>query len=449
MKLTKLFGYIIIMAICSNVIYSQTKVTLRDAITSAYKNNPAIQKNLDLIESEDYYIHTAYGNLFPTLSFSTGYQRTNQVGTLTTNVNGVPVNTGIGTNQTYNNYNMTLRSDVTLFNGFNNYDQINIDKAIRTRYIILNEASKQDIVVKILSDYTTILKNQKIVQVDSATLEDSRAQLEAIKIFVEVGTKTQSDIYKQDVVVAQNELATEQARNNLDKSIADLAFDSNLPQNRTYTVDSTEFNVNISNDELERYVETHSDPDPLINTALRNRNDYRASLQNISVLQSNVELARSSLLFPTLTGFGTYQMSAQNIKDLTNSRVFTLGLTLTYQIFEGFSVENQREQAIINVRSANEDVKLIRDQIAVNIKKAQLDLKSLVKQIVITDRSLRSAEQDRITAQELYNVGRGTLLEVNTAATNYNNALINKLTLIYNFIFAQKQLEYYQGLLKY
>lgn len=449
MKLTKLFGYIIIMAICSNVIYSQTKVTLRDAITSAYKNNPTIQKNLDLIESEDYYIHTAYGNLFPTLSFSTGYQRTNQVGTLTTNVNGVPVNTGIGTNQTYNNYNMTLRSDVTLFNGFNNYDQINIDKAIRTRYIILNEASKQDIVVKILSDYTTILKNQKIVQVDSATLEDSRAQLEAIKIFVEVGTKTQSDIYKQDVVVAQNELATEQARNNLDKSIADLAFDSNLPQNRTYTVDSTEFNVNISNDELERYVETHSDPDPLINTALRNRNDYRASLQNISVLQSNVELARSSLLFPTLTGFGTYQMSAQNIKDLTNSRVFTLGLTLTYQIFEGFSVENQREQAIINVRSANEDVKLIRDQIAVNIKKAQLDLKSLVKQIVITDRSLRSAEQDRITAQELYNVGRGTLLEVNTAATNYNNALINKLTLIYNFIFAQKQLEYYQGLLKY
>lgn len=449
MKLTKFFGYIIIIAICSNVIYSQTKITLREAITSAYRNNPTIQKNLDLIESQDYYIRTAYGNLFPTLSFSTGYQRTNQVGTLTTNVNGVPINTGIGTNQTYNNYNMTLRSDVTLFNGFNNYDQINIDKAIRTKYVIANESSKQDVVVKILSDYTTILKNQKIVEVDSATLEDSRAQLEAIKIFVEVGTKTQSDIYKQDVVVAQNELATEQARNNLDKSFADLAFDSNLPQNRTYDVDSTEFNVNVSNDELERYVETHSDPDPLINTALRNRNDYRASLQNISVLQSNVELARSSLLFPTLTGFGTYQMSAQNIKDLTNSRVFTLGLTLTYQIFEGFSVENQREQAIINVREANEDVKLIRDQIAVNIKKAQLDLKSLVKQIVITDRSLRSAEQDKITAQELYNVGRGTLLEVNTAATNYNNALINKLTLIYNFIFAQKQLDYYQGLLKY
>jgi len=439
----------IIIALCANVIHSQTKVTLRDAITSAYKNNPTIIKNQNLIESEDYYIRTAYGNLFPTLSFSTGWQRTNQVGTGSTTVNGVPINTGVSTNQTYNNFNLSLRSDVTLFNGFNNYDQINIDKAIRSKYEIQTESAKQDIVVKILSDYTTILKNQKIVQVDSATLVDTRAQLEAIKIFVEVGTKTQADIYKQDVVVAQNELALEQARNNLDKSFADLAFDSNLPQNKSYSVDSTEFNVNVSNEELERYVAQNSDPEPLINTALKNRNDYRASLKNISVLQSNVELARSSLLFPTLTGFGTYQMSAQNIKDLTNQRVFTIGLTLTYQIFQGFSIENQREQAIINVRVANEDVKLIRDQIAVNIRKAQLDLRSLLKQIVITDRSLRSAAQDKLLATELYRVGRGTLLEVNTSETNYNNALINKLTLIYNFIFAQKQLDYYQGLLKY
>ncbi|HEY3250820.1 MAG TPA: TolC family protein, partial [Ignavibacteria bacterium] len=78
-----------------------------------------------------------------------------------------------------------------------------------------------------------------------------------------------------------------------------------------------------------------------------------------------------------------------------------------------------------------------------------LDLKSLLKQIEITDRNLKSAEQDKLLAEESYRIGLGTLLEVNTANINLNNIQIQKSNLIYNFILAQKTLEYYQGLLKY
>src|SRR5205085_7460853 len=106
-------------------------------------------------------------------------------------------------------------------------------------------------------------------------------------------------------------------------------------------------------------------------------------------------------------------------------------------------------QALINLRSANVDVKDLSNQITLNIEKALYDLRSLLKQIEITDASLQSAERDRYLAEESYKVGRGTLLEVNTAAINYNNLLITRSNLIYNFIFAQKQIEYYQGLLKY
>jgi outer membrane protein TolC len=73
----------------------------------------------------------------------------------------------------------------------------------------------------------------------------------------------------------------------------------------------------------------------------------------------------------------------------------------------------------------------------------------LLKQIEITDRNLKSAEQDKLLAEESYRIGLGTLLEVNTANINLNNIQIQKSNLIYNFILAQKTLEYYQGLLKY
>ncbi|HRJ86130.1 MAG TPA: TolC family protein, partial [Ignavibacteria bacterium] len=77
------------------------------------------------------------------------------------------------------------------------------------------------------------------------------------------------------------------------------------------------------------------------------------------------------------------------------------------------------------------------------------DLRSLLKQIEIVDRSLLNAQQNKLMAEESYRVGIGTLLDVNTATTNLNNILINKSNLVYDFINAQKTLEYYQGLLIY
>ncbi len=452
MKLIRITGCIFIIAFNIRFTYSQTvHITLKDAVQNAYKYSPTVVKDQYLIQSEESIIRAGYGSLLPNLTFSTGVSRTNQVSPpgIVLNTNGTPTNSSGNINNTYNSYNLTLRSDVTLFNGFNNYDQINVDKLTKIKYEREVQAAKQDITILVLSNYIAVLKDMEVVKIDSASLEDARTQLESSKIFVEVGTKTIGDVYKQQVVVAQDELALEQARNNVNKSLSDLAYNSVLPQNRIYEVDTNEFNHNLANSDLENYVALNSNSEALVSNALHNRYDYKASQENISILETNVEMARSSLIFPTLTGFGEYQLAAQHIGDLSNSRVFTLGLTLSYPIFEGFSLENQKEQAIINLNSANVDVRNLSEQITLNIQKSIYDLKSLLKQIEITDASLQAAEQDRYLAEESYKVGRGTLLEVNTAAVNYNNQLITKSNLIYDFIFAQKQLEYYQGLLKY
>jgi outer membrane protein len=301
----------------------------------------------------------------------------------------------------------------------------------------------------VLASYIQVLKNEQIVVINDSTLRDSQAQLERIKIFVEVGRRTMTDVYTQDVQVAQNELALEQSRNNLNKSISDLAFNSNLPIDRNYSVNEQEFVTALSYEELERYVNRNSNADVLIAAAVKNRKDYKASYQNLDILQTRIDIARSSIIFPTISGFGNYSLSGRELGNIDNQRVFTIGLTLSYPIFSRFQFDNQRQLAEINYRSAREDVKQLENQIGLDIKKAILDLKSLLKQIEITDRSLRSAEQNKILAEESYRVGIGTILDVNTASINYNNLQITKSNLIYDFILAQKQLEYYQGILNY
>ena len=435
----------------SNSALSQQEIelTLKASIDNAIKSNPQVIKALYTIEGQQSVVRTRYGDLFPTLSFSGGWTRSNQVtkGGFY-NFNGIQI--PIGTrDETTNNYSLSLRSDVTLFDGLGNYESIDAARMTEENLYVQLEKTRQDIVLKILGDYIAALKNLQILKINTASLEDSRAQLERIKLFVEAGRRTMSDVYSQDVIVAQNELAVEQAKNNFDKSIADLVYDASLKQDVSYTVVPREFTTDVSYDNLQAYVNQNSNVELLVNTAIKNRYDYLYSANNVSIFETNLEITRSSLLFPTLSGFGSYSLSGENLNKISDSKVFTIGLTLSYPIFQGFSLENQRQQALVNLRSANEDLRLVRDKISLDIKKAVLDLKSLLKQIEITERNIKSAQQDKFLAEESYKVGLGTLLEIQTSTTKYNNALIDKSNLIYNFLLAQKQMEYYQGLLKY
>lgn len=447
MKILKLSVIMLVMLFCAEISAQIVQVSLKEAIEHAYKNDPNITKLENTIELQESNLRANYGNLFPDLKFTTGWSRSNTViNNSFINQNGIPIPES---NETSNNFSLSLRSDVTLFDGMANFDRIELAKQTKVQYQIQLKQLKQDIAVKIINSYITVLKNQQIVVINEATLADSRAQLDRIKIFVEVGRRTLSDVYQQDVIVAQNELLVEQAKNNLNKSISDLAYNANLPLERNYAVNQAEFNTEIAYENLEAYVIQNQNTDNLVRNAFNNRQDIKARIQNLDLLETNIDIARGTQYFPTLSGFGQYSMNGDKIDNVTNQRTFTIGLSLSYPIFQGFQQDYQRQIALINYRSAQEDIKLIKNQTELQIKKAIQDLRSLLKQIEITDRSLLNAQQNKLLAEESYRVGIGTVLDVNTATTNLNNILINKSNLIYDFINAQKTLEYYQGLLSY
>jgi len=448
---------VIILSTGTGLSQQVTELTLKSAIQNALKNNVTIIKLQNSIDAQNFNIKAKYGSLLPSLNLSGGWTRTNQV--LTGNAlsqylgqAGTGTNLDIGNqslSQTNNNYNLGLSADLTIFNGFVNYSSVTAARLTEQNLMLQLEQAKQDLILKVINDYITVLSNQQIVKINSASLEDSRAQLDMIKQFVEVGNKTLSDVYKQDAIVAQNELAVEQSKNNVDKSIEDLVFDISLPQDKTYSVSPAGFNPDLQLADLQKYVDQNSNVDQLIQNGLNNRYDYKSSLKNLDILQTNIDIARNSEIYPTISGFSSYNLSGINIGSMSNTKVFTLGINLTYPIFEGFQLDNVRQQAEVTYRSANEDVSQLERQIDVNIKKAILDLKSLVKQVEITERGIKSSEQDKLMAEESYRVGLVTLLDVQTATTTYNNALITKSNLIFNFQFSQKQLEYFQGLIKY
>ena len=95
--------------------------------------------------------------------------------------------------------------------------------------------------------------------------------------------------------------------------------------------------------------------------------------------------------------------------------------------------------------NAQEDMNQSERQIAVDIRKALLDLSQAEKRIIVTKTSVASAEMDRKIAEEKYNLGAGTLLDMLVANANYTNAVSGKVNAIFDFLLAKKSMEYALG----
>jgi outer membrane protein TolC len=172
-------------------------------------------------------------------------------------------------------------------------------------------------------------------------------------------------------------------------------------------------------------------------------------MQDIKINETRLSLALKNLYYPTISAFGSYGLTGKDINKITDSRTFSVGLSLSYYFFQGYKTDVNRQIAEVNIKQKSEDLVKLEQQIKSDLKKAILDLETSYKQIEILDRNIKSAEQDKLLSEENFRIGYGTLLDVQTASTSLNNLLINRINSIYNFLFAKKQIDYLSGQLNY
>lgn len=134
MKKIRFSALFILILFTGSAASQEIRVTLKEAIQHAYNNDPNIAKINYNIDAQESNIRARYGNLFPDLKFSTGWTRSNQVlkgGSINQNGITIPVPE---TNETSDNFSLSLRSDVTLFDGMTSYDQIDLAKLTKKQY---------------------------------------------------------------------------------------------------------------------------------------------------------------------------------------------------------------------------------------------------------------------------------------------------------------------------
>lgn len=442
----------LILLILQSGIYSakaQEILNLKQAVEAAILNNTVVSNLKKSLEVQQLNTKGYKGNLLPNLSMNASMSRNNTYsGGTVTFQNGVP--TIIPEQDSWiNNFRIGLSSSVVLFNGFSNYEQIDLGKENETSVRININKQILDISYNVTAAYFDLLKKEKIVKVNKDNLADSQLQLDRIKEYMNVGKKTISDVYKQDVQVAQNELILQRSINEFDKSKVELLYVMNTNMNRDILPSDDNLKTELSEEELKNVLNKNSNTEVLLSQALENRYDYKSYEQTIKINEVQLSIDKKNLFYPTISAFANYNVNASRVNDILDSRTFSFGLNLTYSLFSGFSLMNKMQTSEITIKQNQDNLSQLQQQIRSELKKSYLDLQTAYKQIEISNRNLVSAEQDKLLSEENYKVGLGTLLDVQTASTKLNALKIERINAYYDFMLAKKKLEYYTGDLSY
>ncbi len=419
-------------------------MVLEQAIQIALERNLSIRQAENNVESAQSGVLTAYGSYLPTLSASGGWSRTQtDRGPTTEYIQGVPVPLPAASN-TANNFSGGLSIGYTIFDGFNREAGYNraVSNAVSSEKTA--ERTRQSIVFQVQATYLTVLRNEQLLKVTQENLKRDQRQLERITESNRVGALSIGDVYRQQSQVATDELNLINAQNTYDKSKADLLALIGVDASEDFQIIDPTLPTEIDSDQLAATMQKYQDFSMLRNKALSVRPDYQSARENYEASDWGVTAA-SSRYYPRISASAGYSTSHREYEFLGVNRGLSWGLGLSWNLFDGFSTNQAIQSAAAQSRNAELTLQQAERNISVDVKKALLDLDAARKAYEVSLKSVQSASQDRRVAEERYNLGAGTLLDLLVANAGLVNAEVSKVNATYSYIIAERNLEFAIG----
>jgi len=373
-------------------------------------------------------------------------------------------------------------SSITLFNGFENTASLNQAQSQAEADDLSLQRTRREVVFTVMNQYIALIESREIVRVRREELEARRQQLRQIEEFVDAGSRPVSDLYQEQANVAEAEQNLLQAQREREVSKTRLIQTLQLNPRQPYRFTVPE----VAADTLstERY-----DLGGLIDEAFANRLDLRAVKAEQRAAQKSIRAARSTY-YPRLSLSASYgtDWSDQRLREvpgtgtdpetalveradggdplpvrvpgtgappqtqtpsfssqLDDNRSGNIRLSLSIPIFDRFQRNTQVEQAQVQAQNAQYQLEDQRQQVALQVRQAYLDYRNAVQQLEAANKRLRAARQARAAAQERYNLGSASIVELQNATRDFVDAASRQVRARYNLIFQKKQIEYHVG----
>ncbi|MXW83513.1 MAG: TolC family protein [Rhodothermaceae bacterium] len=412
------------------------EITFQDAVRIALDQNIQLRQSANQLRLSEIDVRSARAAYLPSFNLSTGGG---------TNF-GLSFDTNVGELRTTANsrFNMSARTSVTLFDGFQRQSNLRQSRLSVTANDLTLDRQRQWVVFEVASQFLAYIQQSEQIEVQQENLAAQQQQLAQIEEFVRVGTRPVSDLYQQQAAVESAELAiltTErQAQNVMYQLIQTLQLDP---------LGSYELVVPELQDEY--LVPEEYDLGDLITRARQQRSDLRA--QEIFVLAARQGLrAASGSMLPQLgfsAGAGTSYNSGIKAVDfggqLERNRSESISLSVSVPVFNGLRTRTQKQRAQVSYENARLAVENTQQQVGNEVRAAYHDYLIAEKELEVSERQLVYRQQALDAARERYNVGAVTLVELTQAQSEWVQASQDAITARYTIFVRKRLISYFTG----
>jgi len=422
---------------------SVLKLDLETALRIAHDNNPTIKIADIEIQRVDYAKKEAIGALLPSL---------NAVGQYTDNVMKqvmfMPESfSALMGGQKYmemgykNSYNGVLSTQIPIVN-FTLWQNIKNKQNDIDIIIEKSRASKIEMTKQVKDAYYGVLLSKSSLKVLEQSHKNALETLKNIENSYKQGVVSEYDFIRAQVNVNNLNPILINAKNGVELAIMQLRMILSLPAEQNIETQETleSFNNNIS---LFSQIDKE--------TALIQNSDLKILDYNITGLENQLKLINTQHL-PMLSASGNYIYQTQsedfNFKEYNWVSSSSIGLQLTVPLFSGMQKVNQAKQVKMAIKGLQLQREYAKDGINLQIQAAINQMKAAKEQLNVNKDAIKQAERGYEIAKVRYQVGSGTILELNDSELSLTQSSLNYQQSLYNFLSAQANVEKIMGNIK-
>ncbi len=445
-------------------------LSLADAIALARRNNPIYQNAVNARRNAAAQVRSATGAFLPNLNTSLGGGFRE----------GRPQ---FFAGQAFGAANDQLNTDLS------GSAQMNLSLATlndRRQAIANQNATEADIAAAeqrvrndVTTQYLTALQAQARAALQDTLVATTAVQLQLARARLQVGSGTELDVQRAEVANGRQQVAALNQRNQAaievirlfqqigTESVAGVQLDTNLPATPTLQLADIMQMAQRSNPQLDAFRQREEAAARGIASA---RSSYFPSLSlSASVSAFTNRVTNTDLLLAqSMASVAGQQASCvrseevraavglpnsldncanivftpaqeQAIRDQQGKYPFSftrnpysLSASLSLPIFNGFRREQQVEQASVARRNAQNDLRGQELRVSADVNAAYLTLTTAQQTVALQEQNVATARTALNLAQERYRVGLASIVDLQQARGDYENAETDRITAIYD-----------------
>jgi outer membrane protein len=342
---------------------------------------------------------------------------------------------------------MNAGINYTIFNGFSREANYNSAQNSFKAADLSTRQQRLDVAYNIHRQYIDVMRNRQISQIRREDFIAGQKEVEAARARFEAGATAIAPVYTQETELGNRELAIVQAENQVNISKARILASMGLQPTENAEFLESSIPTTITDTEITAFRAEMGSTNAVLAAAFKNRSDVQAAKARIDAAEDNLTVSRSGY-FPTVSASTGWTWSNNELTDFGDKGRTFVGVSLDVPVFDNFRTNTQIQSAQYLLSQSRIQEQQLQQNIKNEVLTALLNLDAAEKQLEITQRALRSAEQNFNSASERYKTGLASITDFILANNQFITAKINRTNVVYNYLDAQNQVRYAAGVLK-